>query len=150
MLFAILMSLWLILLLITTRIEGANKKKHEGNCDLCDKGEGGDSMKNLEIELYRYKELVFGRVLYMDERLRGKGILASVDNFTIKSRIVPQLGYGTLHVCGNERKGDVRVFFCGYETESEATEVCEKIAALVNIVNNSDKTKIENNIERIM
>ena len=32
-------------------------------------------MKKLEIELYQYENLVFGKILYQDESLRDSGII---------------------------------------------------------------------------
>ncbi|MGP1402536.1 MAG: hypothetical protein ACTTKY_00110 [Catonella sp.] len=47
--------------------------------------------KKLEIELFRYENLLFGKVLHMDEDLREVGTLYKGNRITISSSLRPAL-----------------------------------------------------------
>lgn len=55
-------------------------------------------MKKLEIELFQYHSLLFGKVLHQDDSLRGKGELANVDEFSIGSVFSPNISIDTLYI----------------------------------------------------
>lgn len=70
-------------------------------------------MKYLEIELYKYNNLVFGKVIYQDPEIkRGVGNVFECSNgFSISSETWPQLTCETLYIGGVEEGYDDRVFW---------------------------------------
>lgn len=92
--------------------------------------------EKLKIELFRYGRLVFGKVLEMDESLRGTGVLAENDEFIISSEGYPDLRCGELFVRGHEKVSDDNTFSYECESEKEAKEIVNYIKELVNEINN--------------
>lgn len=91
-------------------------------------------MERLKIELFRYENVVFGKILEMDESLRDKGRIAEVDGFEIVSECCPDLDESSLYVRGSDR-GDSDVFSCNCDSVAKAIEICEAIKTLVDKIN---------------
>lgn len=92
-------------------------------------------MKKLEIELYRYENLVFGKVIYQDESLRNKGTIEKKDDFKIESRLVPDLEENRLYIRGAREKQDNTVFSYQFLDSETAIKTCGKIKECVDSIN---------------
>lgn len=103
----------------------------------------------LKIELFRYKNTLFGRVLEQDESLRGVLEIKEVDGFKIFSCRSPELISKALFIRGRETKLDHSSFSHTYATKEEAIEMAEKIKKLVEMFN-KDEEETETKIERII
>lgn len=107
-------------------------------------------MEKLKIELFRYREVVFGRVLEMDESLRGKGTLAKNDDFCIYSQSYPDLDVNTLYIMGSDRKMDSTSFGYVFETEDDAVKTCKNIRLLLNEINSKENKEIGTEVIRVL
>ncbi len=105
-------------------------------------------MKKLEIELYRYESLVFGRVIYQDESLRHRGPIVEKDGFQIGSHLNPALCSTNLFIRGELEKTDNNIFYCPFFDEKTAIKTCKKIVDCVDLINSGKKK--QSNIERII
>ena len=94
--------------------------------------------QKLKIELYRYDNLVFGKILEMDDILRGNGkIWESKDGaFKIFSEYSPELGLDSFEVRGKDKDYDDDVFYLEFDDEEDAKEVCSYIKQGVAEINN--------------
>lgn len=108
----------------------------------------------LKVEMFRYKTLVFGRVLEMDEDIRESGTLAVVDQddweFKLASVNCPDLKAHELLVRGSSEKYDDKVFCYNYPDEEKAIAACKAFKRLVDKVNAEDALVGSTNIERVM
>lgn len=89
----------------------------------------------VELELFRYGSLLFGKVLSTPKKLIGSGEIASINGFEVKSSDSPELSQTTLWIHGTDHNGDDNEFFQGYDCENEAVETAEKIKFLVEEIN---------------
>lgn len=78
--------------------------------------------KKLEIELFRYGSLVFGKVLHMDEALRQNESLYEESGFKISSVDHPDIDRYTLWVRGSDKSADNDVMYMHFESQFEAIE----------------------------
>ena len=94
--------------------------------------------QKLKIELYRYHNLVFGKVLEMDESFRGnEKIWESKDEaFQIRSTYSPDLDLDNFEVRGTDKEYDDDIFYFAAEDEEDAKEVCSYIKQGVAEINN--------------
>jgi hypothetical protein len=101
----------------------------------------------LEIELYRYHCIVFGKILKMDESLRTKsqynGLVAMKDgdDFHITSTDKPSVSSKGLFIRGRDRKFDDRPFSRNFTEETAALEWIERITDLIDRINRDSDTK---------
>lgn len=94
--------------------------------------------KRLDIELYRYNRLVFGRVVHQDDDLISATedkVLARDGGYQIASAVTPALTGNTLYVRGRNKRKDNNVFTYMYASEEQAIEATEKIKMLVDTIN---------------
>ena len=98
-------------------------------------------MKKLILELYRVESLVFGRVVHMDERLRGVGTLAGNLRFQIRSNAMSNLYGNVLYINGASKEDDGILFSYHYDDTTEAMKVVENISELVAEINNKEEIK---------
>ncbi len=84
-------------------------------------------MKKLEIELFRYDTLVFGKVLYMDESFRKNGDLYNNGTFKISSSVHPAIEMNALWVWGRDKGADDCVLFRRFEDPSDALEFIAEV-----------------------
>lgn len=116
--------------------------------------------KKLEIELFRYESLLFGKVLHMDEDLRGAGTLYKGRLIEIYSDAAPQLveiDPGTLQlmenvlfVRGSAENCDNDVFGLNYEDEKKAIEVAQDIRNGINFINEGTTNKVSSSVCRVI
>jgi len=104
----------------------------------------------IEIELFRYGQLVFGKVLNQSENLRGEGLLAGVDEFFVSSNKTPTLTFNELYVNGNHSHNDGKEFFRAYNTEEEAIQVCDKIKKCIDRINEKPVIQETKDVEKIL
>jgi len=104
----------------------------------------------IEIELFRYSTLVFGKVLKQSENLRGTGLLAEIDEFTVKSEGAPELKRCGLYVNGNLSHNDGREFSRTYDTEEEAIDICDKIKKCIDKINEKPVIQDIKGVEKIL
>jgi len=116
-----------------------------------------ENKKVLDIELFRYGSLVFGKVIYQDDNIlkreefeyRGK-------DFIIKAMDYPFLANNVLYIKGEELIKDDIAFYSMSQSENEAIQLTQKIKSIVNELNTKflkkepDKTDILSKIEKIM
>ena len=98
-------------------------------------------MKKLILELYRVESLVFGRVVHMDESLRGVGTLAGNWRFQIRSNAMSSLHRNMLYINGVSKDDDGILFSYHYEDKNEAKKAVEIISELVAEINNKEEIK---------
>lgn len=96
-------------------------------------------MKKLEIELYRYENLVFGKILHQNEILRNKGIIAEKDDFKIESYSSPELCRTKLLIRGENEEDDNDVFYNQFLDEETAIKTCKKIVDCVDLINSEEE-----------
>ena len=106
--------------------------------------------KKIEIELFRYETLLFGKVLYIDEDLRGTGLLYAGDSIKIESRAIPSLDGAILYLRGNDKKADNYVFFEEYSSEKGAIEVAQDIKNGINFINEGTINKASSSVYRVI
>lgn len=106
--------------------------------------------KKLEIELFRYENLLFGKVLHMDEDLRGTGLLYSGNSIKIESRAIPALEGGILYLRGVGEEEDNCAFFEKYRSNEEAFEMANRIQCGINYINNVEPINDSLPIHRIV
>lgn len=104
-------------------------------------------MKKLEIELYRYDKLVFGKVIYQDESLRDSGLIIEKNGFKIESCSGPALHGTRLFIRGENKQFDKDMFYYRFCDEETATKICETIVDCVNSINCEDKMQ---SLERVL
>jgi len=97
--------------------------------------------KKLEIKLFRYGTLVFGKVIHQDKDLE---LPFEHDGFKILSQCYPQLSNLTLRIKGTHPYKDNNIFSYVFNPNEEdnAIKLCNKIKNAVNALNNSSP-KIE-------
>lgn len=105
-------------------------------------------MKKLEIELYQYENLVFGKILYQDESLRDDVKIVEKNGFSIGSFAHPELVENSLYIRGVCEKQDNNVFYYQFCDEETAIKTCEKIKECVDLINGEGKR--QSSIERII
>ena len=91
--------------------------------------------KKIEIELFRYRNLLFGKVLCMDESLRGAGTLYEGKLVDIKSSGIPDLEENILFVRGTTKSYDDNIFAYDYSNEEEAIRAATDIKHGINFIN---------------
>ena len=91
-------------------------------------------MERLKIELFRYEELVFGKILEMDESLRDISEIVDNGTFRIYSESCPDLDETSLYIRGTDEESS-DVFSCKCHSVAKAIEICESIKMLVDEIN---------------
>lgn len=90
----------------------------------------------ISLEMYRYKELVFGKCRFLNESLRGTGILAQNPHFSVISDTEPAIVSGSeLHVQGSNDGADNNKFFYDFPSESDAKFFCISVKDLLAEIN---------------
>lgn len=92
-------------------------------------------MKKLEIELYRYENLVFGKILNQDESLRYYAIIVEKNDFKIESRSCPALQEAKLFIRGENKGADNNIFYYKFCDEETAITACKKIKECIDLIN---------------
>ena len=107
-------------------------------------------MDKLKLEVYQYENVVLGKVLHMDESLRGTGTLAAIVGFKISSSTAPSIGSDSLFVRGSERSADDKVFFANFGTAFRAAEACIDIAKCVDIINSTPVESVPGSMIKVL
>lgn len=97
-------------------------------------------MKVLEIELYRYETLVFGRVLHQDTSLVSETpgsyrTLVNLNGFQIRTLDAPFLDSETLYIMGHDTSKDDLVFHYDCNMDGDAIVLAGKIKLAVERLN---------------
>lgn len=103
----------------------------------------------LEVELFRYRTLLFGRVLHIDADLRGN-LRAANNDFAIKSVACPVLMYDTLYVRGTDNECDEMAFACHFGSEEEVTAAAKNIQGLLQKINGSPQDDTPSLVEQVI
>lgn len=106
--------------------------------------------KKIGIELFRYENLLFGKVLYMDESLRASGVLYRGKLVDIRSVGSPDLEEGILFVGGREKEYDHDVFKYTYSSEEKAIEVAKDIENGINFINKGEVREDSSSVHRVI
>ena len=106
--------------------------------------------KKLEIELFRYENLLFGKVLHMDEDLRDAGTLYEGKLVEINSAGSPDLKKDILFVRGIAKSCDNNIFKYIYCNEEEAIEVAKDIENGINFINGIEVRKDSSSVHRVI
>lgn len=105
-------------------------------------------MKKLEIELYRYGNLVFGKVLNQEESLRDSGLIIEKNGFKIESRSGPALQGAKLLIRGENKQFDKDMFYYRFLDKKTAIQTCKKIVDCVDLINSEEERK--SSVERMI
>lgn len=102
----------------------------------------------VKIALWRFKNVLFGEVLEMDESLRGAGTIAEdgQTGYIIASsdqRDSPMLEGGRLILRGVNETCDTDAFCLAYCTERDAIYTADIISRLIDQINDSPESSIE-------
>ena len=97
--------------------------------------------KKVEIELFRYGTVLFGRFLDMDNRLRDSGTLweSAPDGFEICSFVFPELGDSVLNLPGADTDEDDNIFYWSYDSEERAIVASKRIKEGLRHINEAAK-----------
>lgn len=116
--------------------------------------------KKIEIELFRYETLLFGKVLHMDESLRGTGTLYKGELTEIYSENGPQLAEidpGALHfranvlfVRGLAENCDNNIFGFNYKDKERAIEIAKDIEKGINFINEVEVREDSSSVYRVI
>lgn len=106
--------------------------------------------KKIGIELFRYENLLFGKVLYMDESLRASGVLYRGKLVDIRSVGSPDLEEGILFVGGRGKEYDHDVFKYTYSSEEKAIEVAKDIENGINFINKGEVRGDSSSVHRVI
>ena len=112
--------------------------------------------EKLKVEMFRYGTLVFGKVLEMDEGIRGIGILDKIyqdgEEFKLSSLNAPELTENELFVRGDTEELDNKVFRYNYPNEEKASIACRAFKRLVDKVNAAEEDSLlgSTGIKRIL
>lgn len=106
--------------------------------------------KKIEIELFRYENLLFGKVLHMDDSLRGTDVLYEGELVEINSAGTPELRKKILFVRGTSKGCDNSIFKHTYSSEKEAIEVAQDIRNGINFINEGTINKISSSVYRVI
>lgn len=90
----------------------------------------------LKIEVGRYREVVFGRILEQEGIERKSGLVADLpDGFAVHSALAPELDWDRLFVRGSKKHADGRTMSYRLDSEDEAIAYIEKLRNAVRAVN---------------
>lgn len=106
--------------------------------------------KKIEIELFRYENLLFGKVLHIDDSLRGTDVLYEGELVEINSAGAPELRKKILFVRGTNEGCDNNIFKHTYSSEKEAIEVAQDIRNGINFINEGTINKISSSVYRVI
>lgn len=106
--------------------------------------------KKLEIELFRYGKLLFGKVLHMDEDLRGSDTLYKGKLVEINSAGAPELRGQILFVRGVSENYDDSIFNCTYRNEEEAIKVAKDIENGIRFINEIEMREDSSSLHRVI
>lgn len=106
--------------------------------------------KKIEIELFRYENLLFGKVLHMDEDLRCAGVLYKGELVDIRSVGSPDLERGVLFVGGRGKEYDNDVFKFLYSNEEEAIKTAKDIEKGINFINEVEVIEDSPSVRKII
>jgi hypothetical protein len=106
--------------------------------------------KKLEIELFRYENLLFGKVLHMDDSLRGTDVLYEGELVEINSAGAPELRKKILFVRGTSEGYDNSIFKHTYSSEKEAIEVAQDIRNGINFINKGAINEVSSSVYRVI
>lgn len=106
--------------------------------------------KKIEIELFRYENLLFGKVLHMDESLRDRGTLYEGKLVEINSVGSPDLNRNTLFVRGIAKSCDNDVFKYTYYNTEEAIKVAKDIENGINFINEIEVIEDSSSVHRVI
>ena len=118
--------------------EGSTEDSSEGN----NEGSTEDSKKKLDVELFRYGTLLFGKILYQHPSLTGKVNLPVKGKFVVSSVTLPELERNTLYIRGSNSSADDREISLRCESEEATTEVIADIKICLDIINGPQPTEV--------
>lgn len=89
----------------------------------------------LIVEFVQYRNVLCGRVLAMNDELRGKGIIHEMGEFSILSEAIPSLSGNNLYVRGREMRDDDTVFCWQYSSIQKASEAKSAFSRMIRELN---------------
>jgi len=96
--------------------------------------------KRLELELGRYHDIVYGKILYQDDSLRRKGfhprIIESHNGYQVVSESSFKIGDNFLMIRGTDTHKDEITSSYKFDTEQESINWIENITKLIDRINN--------------
>jgi len=99
------------------------------------------SKEKLKIELYRYENVLFGKILEQDENLRDKDCIFEKDGFKLISISFSYLSSNCFYMRGVEEQYDNKIFVYDYETKKECDAMVSFIKEALNYVNNNSEVE---------
>ena len=99
-------------------------------------------MKQLKVELYQYKNVIYGRVVSQDNSLLATSeecfqrlIISDELGYCIFSSMRPSLTNNTLNIRGADCSCDTAAFCNQFLNTSQATEALNQFKKLIKIIN---------------
>ena len=94
-------------------------------------------MAKVEIELFQYGKLLFGKVLKQD--ITPAPTLVNIEGFTIGTASTPELSSGSLFLRGSRSSANTNEFHCRYDSDEAANKVSQRIIKGLAILNEEPK-----------
>lgn len=91
--------------------------------------------KEVKVELFRYGNVLFGRVVSMPEFLRIDNVIISKGKYQIKSSCIPDITDFFLYLNGSDKGSDGKVMTVCFDSEEEAAEAAEAYKELLEFLN---------------
>lgn len=102
-----------------------------------------ENKKLLEVTLNRYDNIIYGKILYQDDKLRSQPSeqfqrpIKFKGGYAIVSQITPGLNDRQLSIMGGNRSHDHLAFCYRYNSPSTAAATIAELEKLIDEVNNS-------------
>ena len=98
-------------------------------------------MDKLKVELFRYRTLVFGKVLHTPDKIRNKGwsekVLYNLDGYKVATLRMPELNGLCLYVHGSITHRDNYTIYYNYGTEAAADKAIAMFELIIERINKS-------------
>lgn len=93
-------------------------------------------MDKLQVDLFLYDTMVFGKVINTPKKLREKGLIYENEEYRICSRILPELTETTLWLQGKNIAEDNNLITYKYNTNQEAEKALLTFKYMIEQINN--------------
>ena len=95
-------------------------------------------MERLEVELFLYDTMVFGKIINTPKKLRGAGLIYAHEEYRVYSRNLPAISDTTLWIGGNNTARDYRLISYEYYTKQEAEKAFIMFKYMIEQINEKE------------
>ena len=99
-------------------------------------------MDKLQVELFLYDTMVFGKIINTPNELRGEGLIYEHEGYKICSRNIPAISDTTLWLQGRNTARDYRLISYEYYTHQEAEKAFLIFKYMIEQINNEKEMEI--------